>query len=72
MRSGVDFKDSRSPRQAGVSREDDIRHDYYRCGGFQYLKAAVDGTGKIVAWKDHFVAYGEGNAFVNDGGFNAG
>ena len=54
------------------SREDDIRHDYYRCGGFQYLKAAVDRTGKIVAWKDHFVAYGEGNAFVNDGGFNAG
>jgi len=54
------------------SREDDIRHDYYRCGGFQYLKAAVDRTGKIVAWKDHFVAYGEGNAFVNDGGFNPG
>jgi isoquinoline 1-oxidoreductase beta subunit len=54
------------------TREDDIRHDYYRCGGFQYLKAAVDRSGKIVAWKDHFVAYGEGNAFVNDGGFNPG
>jgi isoquinoline 1-oxidoreductase beta subunit len=54
------------------SREDDMRHDYYRCGGFQYLKAAVDGAGKIVAWKDHFVAYGEGNAFIHDGGFNPG
>lgn len=54
------------------SREDDIQHDYYRCGGFQYLKAAVDRAGKIVAWKDHFVAYGEGNAFINDGGFNPG
>jgi isoquinoline 1-oxidoreductase beta subunit len=54
------------------TREDDIRHDYYRCGGFQYLKAAVDPSGKIVAWKDHFVAYGEGNAFVHDGGFNPG
>ena len=53
------------------AREDEIRHDYYRCGGFQYLKAAVDRSGKIVAWKDHFVAYGEGNAFVHDGGFNA-
>ena len=52
------------------TREDDIRHDYYRCGGFQYFKAAVDRTGKIVAWKDHFVAFGEGNAFVHDGGFN--
>jgi Aerobic-type carbon monoxide dehydrogenase, large subunit CoxL/CutL homologs len=54
------------------SREDDIRHDYYRCGGFQFFKAAVDRNGKLVAWKDHFVAYGEGEAFVHDGGFNAG
>jgi isoquinoline 1-oxidoreductase subunit beta len=54
------------------SREDDIRHDYYRCGGFQYFKAAVDRSGKLVAWKNHFVAYGEGDAFVHDGGFNAG
>ncbi len=53
------------------SREDDTRHDYYRCGGFQYLKAAVDGTGKIVAWQDHFVAYGDEKTFVHDGGFNA-
>ena len=37
------------------SREDDMRHDYYRCGGFQYLKAAVDRNGRVVAWKDHFV-----------------
>jgi isoquinoline 1-oxidoreductase subunit beta len=52
------------------SREDDIQHDYYRCGGFQYLKGAVDQTGKLVAWHDHFVGYGEGNAFAHDGGFN--
>jgi isoquinoline 1-oxidoreductase subunit beta len=54
------------------SREDDIRHDFYRCGGFQFFKGAVDNSGKIVAWKNHFVAYGEGNTFVNDGGFNPG
>jgi isoquinoline 1-oxidoreductase subunit beta len=53
------------------TREDDIKHDYYRCGGFQYFKAAIDQSGKIIAWKDHFVAYGEGEAFVHDGGFNA-
>jgi len=53
------------------SREDDIKHDYYRCGGFQYLKAAIDGAGKIVAWQDHFVAYGDEKTFVHDGGFNA-
>jgi isoquinoline 1-oxidoreductase subunit beta len=54
------------------AREDDIRHDYYRCGGYQFFKAAVDRGGKLVAWKNHFVAYGEGNAFVHDGGFNPG
>jgi isoquinoline 1-oxidoreductase subunit beta len=52
------------------SREDDIQHDYYRCGGFQHLKGAVDKDGKLVAWHDHFVGYGEGNAFAHDGGFN--
>lgn len=54
------------------TREDDVQHDYYRCGGFQYMKAAVDQSGKVVAWHDHFVGYGEGNAFVGDGGFNPG
>jgi isoquinoline 1-oxidoreductase beta subunit len=54
------------------SREDDIQHDYYRCGGFQFMKGAVDNTGKLVAWHDHFVGYGEGNAFAHDGGFQAG
>jgi len=54
------------------SREDDIQHDYYRCGGFQFMKAAVDNSGKLVAWHDHFVAFGEGNNFAHDGGFQPG
>jgi len=54
------------------TREDDIQHDYYRSGGFQYLKAAIEPNGKIVGWRDHFIGYGEGNTFVGDGGFNPG
>ena len=54
------------------TREDDMRHDYYRVGGFHYLKGAVDSTGRISAWKNHHVTFtGASSADVNGGEFPA-
>lgn len=49
-----------APVQVLWSREDDLAHDAYRPGGWHAMQAGLDAQGRVTAWSQHLVTFGEG------------
>lgn len=60
-------KQAGQPVKLTWSREDDTTHDAYRPGGTVALKAALDAQGKLLAWSQHLVTFGEGKRIITGG-----
>ena len=53
-------------------REDDQAHDFHRVAGFHSFKGAVDTSGKLSAWQDHFITFTpDGEKPISGGGLPA-
>jgi len=51
-------REVRQPVQLQWTREDDMRHDYYRPGAWHDFRAGLDDDGRMIAFDHHFISFG--------------
>lgn len=54
------------------SREDSMKHDFYRVGGFQKVRAALNRQGQVVGWDEHAIGVKKDGKRVIGSGFRDG
>jgi isoquinoline 1-oxidoreductase beta subunit len=48
------------PVQVTWTREDDIKHDFYRPAGYHVMRAGLDDQGRLVTWSQHLASASRG------------
>ncbi len=63
-------RETRQPVQLQWSREDDMRHDFYRPAAWHHFTAGVDENGKMTAFDHHFVTFSNNGETVSGAGLS--
>jgi len=58
------------PVQLQWTREDDMRHDYYRPAAWHDFRAGLDNDGRMVAFDHHFITFGANGETANGAGLS--
>ena len=59
------------PVQVLSNRNMDLQHEFYRPGGFHFLKAGLDAQGQLIAFTDHYIGYANGPRASNSSDLSA-
>jgi len=60
------------PVQLQWTREDDMRHDFYRPAAWHHFRAGIGEDGRMSAFDHHFVSFGKGGKTVSGAGIPTG
>jgi len=63
-------REVRRPVQLQWTREDDMRHDFYRPAAWHHFRAGIDGDGRMNAFDHHFISFGRGGQPVSGAGLS--
>lgn len=51
---------SKNPVKLQWTREDDVRYDLFRAGGFHQMDGCVDDKGAVTGWRNRYIAFAPG------------